>query len=59
MPSLFSVGVLLNISQQSSPGYGAALFEGDAAAARRASATGPRTANASTMRSLTGSGARG
>jgi cell division protein FtsW len=59
VPTLFSVGVLLNISQQSSPGYGAALFEGDAAAARRAGAARPRTANASSMRALTGGGARG
>jgi cell division protein FtsW len=59
VPTLFAVGVLLNISQQSSPGYGAALFEGDAAAARRASTPSPRTANASTMRALTGGAARG
>jgi cell division protein FtsW len=57
VPTLFSVGVLLNISQQSSPGYGAALFEGDAAAARRA--TQPRPSVVSTMRSLLGGGARG
>ena len=57
VPTLFSVGVLLNISQQSSPGYGAALFEGDAAAARRA--TQPRPSAVSTMRSLLGGGARG
>ena len=58
VPTLFSVGVLLNISQQSSPGYGAALFEGDAAAARRATQTRPRTSAVSTMRSLLG-GTRG
>ena len=57
VPTLFSVGVLLNISQQSSPGYGAALFEGDTAAARRA--TQPRPSAVSTMRSLLGGGARG
>lgn len=59
VPTLFSVGVLLNISQQSSPGYGAALFEGDATAARRAGAIRPRPSAASTMRALTGDGARG
>jgi cell division protein FtsW len=58
VPTLFAVGVLLNISQQSSPGYGAALFEGDAAAARRASTSRPRTSAVSTMRSLLG-GTRG
>jgi cell division protein FtsW len=57
VPTLFAVGVLLNISQQSSPGYGAALFEGDAATARRA--TQPRTPAVSTMHSFTGGGARG
>ena len=59
VPTLFSVGVLLNISQQSSPGYGAALFEGDAGAARRAGAPRPRASAASMMRALTGGGARG
>lgn len=59
VPTLFAVGVLLNISQQSSPGYGAALFEGDTAAARRAGAIRPRPANAATMRAHTGGGARG
>src|SRR5215213_2851832 len=59
VPTPFSVGVLLNISQQSSPGYGAALFEGDAAAARRASQTRPRPASAATVRALAGGGARG
>src|ERR1051325_9359248 len=54
VPTLFAVGVLLNISQQSSPGYGAALFEGDAVAARRATQTRPRTSPVSTMRSLLG-----
>jgi cell division protein FtsW len=58
VPTLFAVGVLLNISQQSSPGYGAALFEGDAAAARRAGTARPRTSAVSTMRSLLG-GTRG
>jgi cell division protein FtsW len=57
VPTLFAVGVLLNISQQSSPGYGAALFEGDAATARRA--TQPRTPAVSTMHSFTGGEARG
>ncbi|MDT5270914.1 MAG: cell division protein FtsW [Acidobacteriota bacterium] len=59
VPTLFAVGVLLNISQQSSPGYGAALFEGNAAASRRAPNARPRTSAASTMRSLLGGGARG
>lgn len=59
VPTLFAVGVLLNISQQSSPGYGAALFEGDAATARRASTPRPRTSAVSTMRALIGGGARG
>ncbi len=59
VPTLFAVGVLLNISQQSSPGYGAALFEGDAATARRAHTPRPRTSVVSTMRALIGSGARG
>jgi cell division protein FtsW len=59
VPTLFSVGVLLNISQQSSPGYGAALFEGDTAAARRAGSPRPRASTVSTMRALTGGGARG
>ena len=59
VPTLFAVGVLLNISQQSSPGYGAALFEGNAAAARRVPQPRPRTSAASTMRSLLRGGARG
>jgi cell division protein FtsW len=59
VPTLFSVGVLLNISQQSSPGYGAALFEGSAAAARRATQARPRASGLSTMRALTGGGTRG
>lgn len=59
VPTLFAVGVLLNISQQSSPGYGAALFEGDAATARRAQTQRPRTSVVSTLRALTGGGARG
>lgn len=59
VPTLFSVGVLLNISQQSSPGYGAALFEGDTAAARRASTPRARRSAVSTLRALTGGGARG
>jgi len=58
VPTLFSVGVLLNISQQSSPGYGAALFEGNAAAARRAGTPRPRPSAASTLRTLLGGGAR-
>jgi cell division protein FtsW len=54
VPTLFSVGVLLNISQQASAGYGAALFEGNSNAARRASTTParPRTSGVSTMRAL-------
>jgi cell division protein FtsW len=52
VPTLFAVGVLLNISQQSSPGHGAALPEG-------AGAAGPRASAVSTMRALTGGGARG
>jgi cell division protein FtsW len=59
VPTLFAVGVLLNISQQSSPGYGAALFEGNEASARRAPQPRPRTSAVSTMRSLTGGEARG
>ena len=59
VPTLFAAGVLLNISQQSSAGYGAALSEGGPAAARRAGAARPRPANASTARALTGGGARG
>jgi cell division protein FtsW len=59
VPTLFAVGVLLNISQQSSPGYGAALFEGNVTAARRATHPRPRTSAASLMRSLRGGGARG
>ncbi|HEX8501197.1 MAG TPA: putative lipid II flippase FtsW [Pyrinomonadaceae bacterium] len=59
VPTLFSVGVLLNISQQASAGYGAALFEGDAAAARRAAQARPKASAASTMRALLGGGARG
>jgi cell division protein FtsW len=59
VPTLFAVGVLLNISQQSSPGYGAALFEGNVTAARRATHPRPRTSAASLMRSLMGGGARG
>jgi cell division protein FtsW len=59
VPTLFSVGVLLNISQQSSPGYGAALFEGNATAARRATQPRPRTSGLSAMRALFGGGARG
>jgi cell division protein FtsW len=58
VPTLFSVGVLLNISQQSSPGYGAALFEGNASAARRATQARPRASGLSTMRALFGGGAR-
>jgi cell division protein FtsW len=59
VPTLFAVGVLLNISQQSSPGYGAALFEGNEASARRATQTRPRTSAVSTMRSFLGGRARG
>jgi cell division protein FtsW len=59
VPTLFSVGVLLTISQQSSPGYGAALFEGDPAAARRATQANARASVSATMRALLGGGARG
>jgi cell division protein FtsW len=63
VPTLFAVGVLLNISQHASAGSGAAtragLFEGSGAAARRATPAGPRTSSASTMRALLGGGARG
>lgn len=59
VPTLFAVGVLLNISQQSSPGYGAALFEGNEASARRATQTRPRPSAVSTMRSFLGGRARG
>ncbi|HEY0172126.1 MAG TPA: putative lipid II flippase FtsW [Pyrinomonadaceae bacterium] len=57
VPTLFSVGVLLNISQHASAGYGAALYEGDSALARRAARTGPSAAP--TARVLTGGGVRG
>ncbi len=47
VPTLFSVGVLLNISQHAGAGYGAAaregFFEGGGATARRATAARPRT----------------
>jgi cell division protein FtsW len=59
MPTLFSVGVLLNISQHAKTGYGAALYEGGAPAARRAAKARPRPSAASTMRALLGGGARG
>jgi hypothetical protein len=55
VPTLFSVGVLLNISQQASAGYGAALFEGSPAAPQRASR--PRASAATLMRSLLQRGA--
>ncbi|HEX8285083.1 MAG TPA: putative lipid II flippase FtsW [Pyrinomonadaceae bacterium] len=61
VPTLFSVGVLLNISQHAGAGYGSALYEGSVSAARRA-ATPTRTrptgaAGASSVRALTGGGA--
>ena len=59
VPTLFSVGVLLNISQHANAGYGAALYEGGAPGARRASKARPRPSAASTMRALLGGGARG
>jgi cell division protein FtsW len=53
VPTLFAVGVLLNISQHASAGYGAAtFFEGSAAAPRRAPQAKARTSAASTMRTL-------
>jgi cell division protein FtsW len=58
MPTLFSVGVLLNISQHASAGYGAALYEGSAPAARRGVQLQPRPSAAPTARALTGGGAR-
>lgn len=58
VPTLFSVGVLLNISQHASAGYGAALYEGDSATARRAARSQTRTSAAPTARALTGGGAR-
>jgi len=65
VPTLFAVGVLLNISQHASAGYGAALapvFEGgkpEATKTRRAAATEPRPSGVSAMRSLLREGARG
>src|SRR5688500_9043035 len=57
VPTLFSVGVLLNISQHA--GYGSArLFEG-AAAARRATQPRTRSTAAPTMSALTGGGGGG
>jgi cell division protein FtsW len=54
VPTLFSVGVLLNISQHA--GYGAAtrvpFFESGEAAPRRTSPTRPRPSGASTLRAL-------
>ncbi|MET0624344.1 MAG: putative lipid II flippase FtsW [Pyrinomonadaceae bacterium] len=58
VPTLFSVGVLLNISQHASAGYGAALYEGDASAARRAARSRTSPTAASTARALTGGGVR-
>jgi cell division protein FtsW len=58
VPTLFSVGVLLNISQHASAGYGAALYEGDSATARRAARSQARQSAAPTARALTGGGAR-
>ncbi len=58
VPTLFSVGVLLNISQHASAGYGAALYEGDSATARRAARSQTRPSAAPTARALTGGGAR-
>ncbi len=59
VPTLFAVGVLLNISQHAGSGYGAALYEGGASAARRAGAAPTRPSAAATMRALPGGGARG
>jgi cell division protein FtsW len=60
VPTLFAVGVLLNISQHANASHGAAsFFEGSAAAARRTPQTKPRTSAASTMRALMGGGAQG
>ena len=65
VPTLFAVGVLLNISQHASAGYGAVLapvFEGgkpEATKTRRAAATEPRPSGVSAMRSLLREGARG
>jgi cell division protein FtsW len=59
VPTLFSVGVLLNISQHAGAGHGAALYEGDAALARRAARARTRPSAAPTARALTDGGARG
>ena len=64
VPTLFAVGVVLNISQHASASHGSALapvFEGGspAAPARRAAATQPRPSGVSTMRSLRRGEARG
>src|SRR5687768_15216442 len=60
VPTLFSVGVLLNISQHANAGHGAAtFFEGGAAAPRRAPQAKARASVPSTLRALTGGGARG
>src|SRR5437660_577312 len=64
VPTLFAVGVVLNISQHASASHGSALapvFEGGspAAPARRAAATQPRPSGVSTMRSLLRGEARG
>src|SRR5947209_1025188 len=65
VPTLFAVGVLLNISQHASAGYGAVLapvFERgkpEATKTRRAAATEPRPSGVSAMRSLLREGARG
>jgi cell division protein FtsW len=62
VPTLFAVGVLLNISQHADSGHGAATFsEGGAAAARGARQQQARTrpSAASTVRALLGGGARG
>jgi cell division protein FtsW len=64
VPTLFAVGVLLNISQHASASHGSALapvFEGvgSAATTRRAAVTQPRPSGASTMRSLLREEARG
>jgi cell division protein FtsW len=60
VPTLFAVGVLLNISQHANAGrVSASFFEGSAAASRRTPQTKPRTSAASMMRALMGGGARG
>ncbi|HJQ34257.1 MAG TPA: putative lipid II flippase FtsW [Pyrinomonadaceae bacterium] len=58
VPTLFAVGVLLNISQHASYGDAARVsFFESGNAARRAAATGPRASGASTLRALLQRGA--